>query len=42
MRSKTNFLPIMNNPLFPPSGPATGFSNGLQPKSKFLAMNVYP
>jgi sialate O-acetylesterase len=28
----------LNNPLFPPSGPATGFSNGLQPKSKFLAM----
>jgi hypothetical protein len=26
------------NPLFPPSGPATGFSNGLQPKSKFLAI----
>jgi hypothetical protein len=24
-------------PISPPSGPATGFSNGLHPKSKFLA-----
>lgn len=28
------------SPLFPPSGPATGFSNGLHPKSKFLGNHL--
>ena len=29
----------MKTPFFPPSGPATGFSNGPHPKSNFLAVS---
>ena len=38
-RPKHLFRPLFpRNPLFPASGPATGYFNGLHAKSKFLAV----